>query len=105
MSEMKHVAILRSGGRMEITLPLKPTNGMAGIAEHHSSNPSTWMWREDQNGVLINLEHVAAIVGAEPEQPKRLEHAFRSYAGGKYCAAIVGPHNDRHTCAMPPEMH
>ncbi len=99
MEALKHVAILRSGGRVDITLPLKPS-GLPYL-------PETQGWRVDQNGVLINLECVAAIVGAEPEQPKRLrlEHAFRSYAGGKYCAAIVGPHNDRHTCAMPPEMH
>ncbi len=69
MTDMKHVAILRSGGQVEITLPLKPTSGMAGLAEHHRADPAAWPWREDQNGVLINLDHVAAIVGApvEPE--------------------------------------
>jgi hypothetical protein len=60
MSELKHVAILRSGGRVDITLPLKPS-GLPYL-------PETQGWRVDQNGVLINLEHVAAIVGAEPER-------------------------------------
>lgn len=96
---MKHVAILRGGGRVDITLPLK--------AAPAYFDPS--MWRVDQNGVLLNLEHLAAIVGAPEPQPlppaHGLGHAFRSYAGGKYCAAIVGPHRDRRTCAMPPEMH
>ncbi len=60
MSELKHVAILRSGGRVYITLPLKPSD-LPYLADTLTGS----RWRVDQNGVLINLAHVAAIVGAE----------------------------------------
>jgi hypothetical protein len=50
---MKHVAILRNGGTVDITLPLKAAPAYFDPGK----------WRVDQNGVLLNLEHVAAITG------------------------------------------
>ncbi len=65
MEALKHVAILRSGGRVEITLPLMALPwGME--RSQQTLGPAPESWREDQNGVLINLAEVAAIVGAEP---------------------------------------
>lgn len=58
---MKHIAILRSGGKVEITLPL------------HNPDPKSRFlpgeWRQDQHGVLINLAEVAAIVGVSDSAP------------------------------------
>ncbi len=64
---MKHWALLTSGGRIEIELPLEPLEfsergptaiALAGKQWNH--------WRKDQNGILINLRNVAAITGQEP---------------------------------------
>ncbi len=54
-SPSRHVALLSGGGRVHLAMPLRPcapngdTTGFEG-------------WREDQNGVLINLDFVDAIV-------------------------------------------
>ncbi len=61
---MKHIAILRSGGQVEITLPLKPISSPM-LPPHE--------WREDQNGILINLAEVAAIVGVSDSAPNPSE--------------------------------
>lgn len=87
---MKHIAILRSGGKVEITLPLRPIAAHEGLA---LAEPNRWRW--DENGILINLAEVAAIVGVSerawaevyPDQAIKVEPEGLRDSLGTACAS------------------